>query len=188
MFLKDFTRTATPHSFRPVLPALAATGLTCATLVETAEAWQPAGDLRIGARVQTLDGGLATVRGIERTPATGLPAVRLAGGLVGNCADLVLPRGQLMLVDTLGDSALPDRDLVLVPAAAWLGLPGAAETLIQDTLVTPLFDDEEVIWANSGVLLHCPAIAGTHMEDSFFPTLPLPQARAFLTRRWARLA
>ena len=58
-------------------------------------------------------------------------------------------------------------------------------------VITPLFAEEEVVFANSGVLLHCPSVidgAGRYPDDSFFPRLDAASAREFLTRRTARLA
>ena len=58
-------------------------------------------------------------------------------------------------------------------------------------VITPLFADEELVYANTGVLLHCPGItdgAGRYPEDSFFPRLDAVAARTFLARRSARLA
>ena len=187
MFLKDFTRTATPESILAVIPAMPSQGLSASTLVETDCGWHRADSLHIGARVHTLDGGLATILAVSRQPVRDMPAILIPGGIVGNCADLILPRGQQILVDTLGDAALPDADLVLVPAAAFRGLPGVCDTTLTDELILPMFADEEALWANSGTLLHCPAIAGNGLDGSFFTELPLSQARAFLARRWARL-
>ena len=188
MFLKDFTRDATPASFLRVLPAAAPSGLSAATLVEAETGWIPANTLRIGAKVHTFDGGLATILGLTRKPVQDAPAILIPGGIAGNCADLILPRGQHILVDTLDDPSLPDADMVLVPATAWLGLPGVFETRLTDEVITPLFADEEILWANSGTLLHCPSLAGTGYDGGFFQRLAPTEGRAFLARRWARLA
>lgn len=187
MFLKDFTKNATPASFLRVLPAAAPVGLSGATLIETETGWKPAETLRIGTRVHTFDGGLATILGLDRAPVTDSAAILIPGGIAGNCADLILPRGQTILVDTLDDPSLPDAEMVLVPSAAFTGLPGVHETRLTGEVITPMFADEEILWANSGTLLHCPSLAGPGFDGGFFQTLPVAQARAFLARRWARL-
>lgn len=188
MFLKDFTRDATPASFARILPAAAPVGLSSATLIEASTGWIPASALRIGACVHTFDGGLATILGVSRTPVRDTPAILIPGGIAGNCADLTLARGQHILVDTLNDPAWPNADMVLVPATAYLGLPGVTETAFTGELITPLFGDEEILWANSGTLLHCPSLAGDGFDGGFFDRLAPAQARAFIARRWARLA
>ncbi|MFN3846138.1 MAG: hypothetical protein ACK4RZ_10015 [Paracoccaceae bacterium] len=190
MFLKDFTRTATPGAFTAITPAPAATGLTSDTLVETTQGWCKASDLRIGQRVHTLDGGAAMILGLDRRPVTDLPGVLLPGGLADTCSDLILPRDQYLLTDTLQDPHLPDLDMVLIPATAWASQPCVANVRITSELVTPMFADEEIIWANSGALLHCPSIttgAGRLPLDGFFMALPDADARALLTRRLAKL-
>lgn len=188
MFLKDFTHNATPASFVRILPAAAPSGLSGATLVEAETGWIAAKALSIGTRLHTFDGGLATILGLTRNPVRDAPAIAIPGGVAGNCADLILPRGQHILVDTLDDPTLPDADMVLVPATAFLGLPGVAETRMTYEVVTPLFADDEIVWANSGTLLHCPSLAGLGFDDGFYQRLAPAQARAFIAYRWARLA
>lgn len=191
MFLKDFTRAATPANVTTITPAPAMTGLGSASLIDTPKGWVAAKDLRIGMRVHSLDGGEALILGLDRRPVTDHPAIVIGGGVAGNCADLVLPLGQHLLVDTLQDPEYPDTEVLLVPAEAWLGQPGVWTTTFCDELITPLFADEEILWVNSGTLVHCPSVvfgAGLLPEGGFFDRLPLERAQAFLTRRAARLA
>ena len=191
MFLKDFTRTDTPATLTTVRPAPKATGLSSACLIDTPQGWVAAKDLRIGMRVHSFDGGEALILGLDRRPVTNHHAVVIGGGVAGNCADLMLPLGQHLLVDTLNDPAYPDAEVVLVPAEAWLGQPSVWTTTQNDELVTPLFADEEILWVNSGSLVHCPSVvfgAGLLPEGGFFHRLPLAEARSFLTRRAATLA
>lgn len=186
MFLKDFTRTATPANVTTVRPAPKATGLSSSCLIDTPQGWMAAKDLRIGMRVHSFDGGAALILGLDRRPVMDQPAIVIGGGVAGNCADLVLPFGQHLLVDTLNDPAYPDAEVLLLPAEAWLGQPGVWTTTLHDELITPLFADEEILWVNSGSLLHCPSVvfgAGLLPDGGFFDRLPLAEARAFLTRR-----
>jgi hypothetical protein len=52
-------------------------------------------------------------------------------------------------------------------------------------VVTPVFEDEEVIYASGGLLLHCPGIGSgaAPTEGSFFPLLDLDRARLILSGR-----
>jgi hypothetical protein len=191
MFLKDFTRTATPANVTTVRPAPKATGLSSSCLIDTPQGWMAAKDLRIGMRVHSLDGGEALILGLDRRPVADHPAIEIAGGVAGNCANLLLPLGQHLLMDTLQDPEYPDAEVLLVPAEAWLGQPGVWTTTLRDELVTPLFADEEILWVNSGSLVYCPSVvfgAGLVPDGGFFDRLPLEDARAFLTRRTAKLA
>lgn len=200
MFMQDivklttaFTR-ITPRPGRlQSLPVT--TGLVAGTLVETTTGWQDVTRLRIGDSVQTLDGGLSRILGLDRRvlkpePETSL--IRIPGGCHDACSDVLLMPGQHVLKDTLEDDACHGAPFILVPAFA-MTVDSLVTRHFPDApveVITPLFADEEVIFANSGVLLHCPGIvdgAGHAPLDSFFPRLDSQQARAFLTRRAARL-
>ncbi|MES2665169.1 MAG: Hint domain-containing protein [Pseudomonadota bacterium] len=180
MFLRDFTR----HTATPVSAAPATTGLTAATLVETDHGWVAAASLTVGRIVQTLDGGAVRIVTLQRQtlPAT-TALIHLPGGVLDNCSDLLLLPRQMVLLDTLGTL---DAPYALTSAASLLTLPGV--TLRKSPhavqVITPGFASEEVLWANSGVLLHCP---GRQAQPGFFPHLTAPQAKALLTCR-SRLA
>ena len=166
-------------------------GLIAGTLVEGTNGWSPIEDLRIGDAVQSYDGGLARVVGLDRdwiTPEIGAYVVHLPGGALDNCSDLMLLPGQNVLVDTLNDEKMPDDLVALIPAAALEGVFGASRLKIEKPLevITPRFADDEAIFANSGTLLHCPGIrqtAGQPASD-FFTKLDLAQAQAFLQRTY----
>lgn len=196
MFMKDFTRTA--HSVtaadlttRPVL-----CGILAGTLVETATGWRGIETLRMGDLVHSLDGGLVKVMAIDRRtlrPEMGQSVVAVPGGVLDTCSDLQLLPGQHLLVDTLGDAALPDDAFALIPALALEGQGGCTRRYAMRDIevITPMFAVEEILWANSGLLIHCPGIADgiqRHPSSDFFPRLDVPTARALLARRNALLA
>jgi hypothetical protein len=186
MFMQDFTRHVPAQAIIPT-PAPALGGILGSTLIDTAAGWRPADSLRIGDHVQTWDGGAARVLGLDRRPlADGSRAIVLPGGLFDVCSDLVLLPDQHLLLDTGDDPAFPDALAVLIPARALEGRPGIRSvTLTQASAVTPLFADEEILWAQSGARLHCPAVTDPHAapDSGFFTRLsPLAAAR-FLDRR-----
>ncbi len=200
MFMQDIIKLTT--AFARVMPRPGrlqslpvTTGLVAGTLVETAMGWQDVATLRIGDQVQTLDGGLSRILGLDRRslkpePETSL--IRIPGGCHDACSDVLLMPGQHVLKDTLDDESCHGAPFVLVPAFAMTIDPMITRHFpdADVEVITPLFADEEVIFANSGVLLHCPGIvdgAGKAPLDSFFPRLDSLQARAFLTRRAALL-
>ena len=200
MFMQEMTAFAPELSALVPQPRTAArpalSGLLSGTLVETATGWHPVETLAAGVRIQTLDGGLARLlRLATRTirPSDDLVLIHLPGGCLDACSDLTLLPGQHLLVDTLDDDSLGGAPFALVPALALLALDGPRRIRPDAPIevVTPLFAEEEGIYAQSGVLFLCPSLidgAQRYPEDSFFPVLDLGPARAFLTRRAARLA
>ena len=200
MFMQDFTRLcalSTPVD-RPFDTPLApvTTGLIAGTMLETRAGWQPVQTLRIGDAVQTLDGGLARIIGIDRrtlTAAAQTTLIQIDGGFGDACADLMLLPGQHVLLDTLNDAQMNGAPFAMIAAIALLASPGTRRLALQADLeiITPMFADEEVVYANSGVLLHCPGITdGAHgfPDTSFFPRFDAIAARQFVQRRSALIA
>ena len=191
MFMQDTTRFVAAASAIPV-PVLAApvrSGLVAATLIDTATGWRAAGSLRRGDRLHSFDGGLRDVIAVNRTWLMPGEAslLTLPGGILNNAADLALLPGQHLLIDTWNEAGLPDALMALAPAEALIGLAGTRCHVIADPLeiVTPVFAEEEVIYANGGLLLHCPGAASNPAapQDSYFTHLAVPQARALLRRQ-----
>ena len=196
MFMKDFTRTAHSVIAAELLTLPVTSGILAGTMVETATGWRGVETLRMGDRVQSLDGGLAKVLGVDRRTLRaemGQALIAVPGGAFDACSDLQVLPGQHLLLDTLGDKALPDDAFALIPALALEGCDGCTRRhAVRDIeVITPMFATEEIIWANSGLLIHCPGIAtgaGHRPASDFFPRLDVMQARALLARRSALLA
>jgi hypothetical protein len=164
-------------------------GFLADTMVETQRGWRRAEALRMGDCIQTLDGGLAPVVGIDRqwiAPDPDLHLVQIPGGTIGNDADLTLLAGQHVLIDTLGDPMLPDAAVVLIPAVALIGWRGVQRQLLDSgaEIITPLFAAEEIVYAHTGAMLRCPGIIeGAHATMvSDFTRLDLRAAWALLAR------
>ena len=197
MFMQDITKLKTASTLvapraAPVVAAPILGGIVAGTLIEGECGWVAAETLRIGDRVQTLDGGLARIHGLDRRKlhaAAETSLIHVPGGSFDACSDLWLVPGQHLLIDTVGDHTAP---YLLVPAIA-LTCDTAIRHSFPDTaidIITPLFADEEVIFANTGVLIHCPSVidgAGRYPDASFFPRLDAAMARVFLQRRSQRL-
>ncbi|MGQ0565455.1 MAG: Hint domain-containing protein [Gemmobacter sp.] len=194
MFMQDFTRIAPFATVFPALPVT--TGLAAGTPVETRGGWRAVETLRPGDVVQTLDGGLARIAAMDRTwalPAMQVSVLDLAGGAFGNCGRVTLLPDQHLLLDLdaadqTGD--LPDALGALFPANALDGHRGVTRRTVRAPLevVTLMFAEEELVWAASGLLLHCPAVrhgAGSAPQGDIFPSLPAPAARRLLAARRA---
>jgi hypothetical protein len=201
MFMQDFAKITTEFTLvsrqhPTVVPAPVIGGIVAGTLVEGARGWVPVETLRIGDKVQTLDGGLARVQALDRrtlAQAAESALILVPGGTHDACSDLMLVPGQHVLMDTLDDALIGASPYALVPAVALTSDPLVRHRFPGATVevITPMFADEEIIFAHSGVLLHCPSVidgAGRYPDDSFFPRLDAATARAFLIRRAQRLA
>jgi hypothetical protein len=194
MFMQDFTRLA-PLDVFPALPVT--TGLAAGTAVEARTGWRPVETLRPGDAVHTLDGGLRRIAAMDRSwllPAMQGSVLHLPGGTFGNCDDLVLLPDQHVLIDvSAGDPAtgdLPDTLGALMPALALDGWKGTTLRLAVKPLevVTLFFAEEELVWAATGVLMHCPAMPrgiGALPEGETFPRITAPAARRLLAARAA---
>ncbi len=166
-------------------------GLLDTLQVETARGWCPAGSLQRGDRLHSFDGGLRTIVAVDRAwilPGDGA-LLSVPRPLFNGSCDMTLLPGQHILIDTWDDPDLADAVVALIPAAAMRGLGGAVWQAIDRPVevITPVFEDEEVIYANGGMLLHCPGVAtgpGAAPDDSFFTCLDLAAARALLARRY----
>ena len=200
MFMQDITKLKTAFALTtprhaPVVPAPVLGGIVAGTLVEGENGWVQAQSLRIGDRLQTLDGGLARIHGLDRRMLAAqveTSLIHVPGGLYDACHDVWLVPGQHVLIDTVQDADQP-APYVLVPAIALTSHHAVRHSFPATgvEVITPLFADEEIIFANSGVLLHCPSVidgAGRYPDDSFFPRLDAATARAFLNRRSLQLA
>lgn len=191
MFMQDATRFV-PHLIAPPAdPNLRATqaGLSADTWVETETGWRQAGQLRRGDRLHTFDGGLRAIVWLDRRwvlPGPQAQILQLPGGVMGSTTDLFLMPDQHLLIDTWDETGLDGAVAALIPACAlgglgsifWRSITAAFE------VVTPVFDDDEVIYASGGVLLHCPGVIGLQQED-VFRRLTAEQAQAVMRPRLA---
>ncbi len=173
-----------------LLPAddAATVGILAGSLIETDAGWLPAGRLAQGTRVSTWDGGFRPVVRVLRHhiwPGQSAGVVHVPGGALGNCADLSMMPGQTVMIETRVAEDVLGAAAVLVTAAQLVGFRGIhrrgltrpAETIMLD------FGTEELVYANSGLLIHCPADAGRGhaAQGGFFSRLTDVQATALFS-------
>jgi hypothetical protein len=168
--------------FAPIAQAATppATMLSAATMLETKDGWQPAQALRAGDRVQTLDGGLAALTGVETiAPPAGTRMIHLPAGSVDNCADMVLPGDQHLALSGPACERLFDASFVLARVSALVGFRGIAQAtdLTPAGLIHLQMASEELICAQTGALIH---VAGPDRGDAYFRTLTYGETRALL--------
>ncbi|NNK78488.1 MAG: hypothetical protein HKP40_07225 [Litoreibacter sp.] len=171
-------------------------GMIAGTMVETEFGWQPVEALAAGIRLFTYDGGLRPLARVERSfarVAEGAGLVQIPGGVIKGVADVTLLPDQLVMIDSTEAEISHGRPTVLIPAAAFFGVPGV-RVLTSDAvldLTTLAFEDEEVIFAGGELRLHCPAPDGgltalTRAPGSgFWDVLDVGQGRDLLADLFA---
>lgn len=165
MFLKHSNQFDT--GLARLAPAAALSGFFPGTRVETAEGWRDVASLRPGTRVYTYDGGLRTLRQLRITAAA-RDAVRLPACALGNDADTYLPADQMILVDTGEAMDWLGTPVALARAADLVGSAGVKRRAAPaGRLITLVFDEEEVIFAATGLRVHCPGAATLGASDHF---------------------
>jgi hypothetical protein len=189
MFMQDITRFAAApvqtEDKTQVVSSHTSFGLVAGTRVETAAGWRAIETLHIGESVYTLDGGLARIAAMNRREVLpGEPVIRIAGGHFDACSDLFLMPGQDLLLDTMG---LTDAPYACLSAEVLAACPGVSRSATprRVEVVTPIFAEEEAVWAQSGVLLRCPGVKRD--ADPAYPRIHDRAAAIFLETRMRRV-
>jgi hypothetical protein len=143
------------------------TGLVAGTQVATEHGWRNVEALQQGDQVLTFDAGLQTLRSMSRswsfanhgsTPMRHWPLFVPAGVLGNDAAMTLLPEQSVMVESDLGE-AMFDDPFVLIPALALDGYRGIERRNPHRPIevVVLHFETEQLVFANVGVLFHCPA-------------------------------
>lgn len=164
----------TPANASPSAERTHTTTLSAQTLLETPSGWATVDTLRAGDDVATLDGGFVRICAISR-PERRAPLIHVPGGVLSNCSDVSLPSdARVALTPPARWSQAP---VVSVPIKALCGWNGIRPTLFAGPdLATLHFDTEEMLFAQSGLLIH----AYDGAPDPFFPVLEYGDTRALL--------
>jgi len=181
MFYNHTTDFAQFNTALTPAPALAAhCTLSGETMVETQQGWVAARTLRAGDALATLDGGFAPISAITKPDITNA-MVHIPGGALSNCSDVVLP-GDVHVGLEL-PAHVSDAPMVTAPLSALCGWRGIRPTFAGSSeLATLQFDTEELIYAQTGLLIHAAPIG-----ETFFERLNYGETRAKITLLQARL-
>lgn len=161
-------------------------GILEGTRVETSGGWRPIESLVPGDAVFTLDGGLRQITALHREQILPARTLVVPGGALDNCAEMRLLPGQHMLLQNDRAEAAFGNPLALIPAAAMAGYHGIQwvnSSGLEVDVLTLEFDEEEVVYGNTGALFHCPEarqIGAARLVSKFFSVLNLAQGRAMV--------
>ena len=167
------------------------TGFVTGTLVETSLGWRAVETVMTGDAVQTY-GGLRAVLRVRRglvEPGNALTypegLLLVPGGALNNCSAFYLLPDQHLLLETIYAEEVFGDAATLVPAAALEGFRGITAVRPRGLIevYTLVLAEEDVVFANTGVLFHCPSITdpqGALPASDNFLTLTFGQARALL--------
>ena len=148
-------------------PVGLASGLVTGTMVATAMGWRPVEALAKGDLILTFDRGLQPLRGVTRglhwevdtiCPEVLWPLMVPAGAL-GNEHDMTLLPEQAVMIESDTADMLYGDPFTLIHAADLDGYRGIERMppMMELEVIQLQFDADEVIFANSGALVHCAA-------------------------------
>ncbi len=148
-------------------------GIVSGTQVATALGWRDVAALQEGDLVLTFDMGLQPVKRITRQPLWSGPdacpedfwPLRVPAGVLDNeTAMTLLPRQGVVLESDVAEARLGDP-FALITGAALEGVQGIERVFPQDDMcvLTLHFDSAQVVFAEHGTLMLCPA--GGDMRD-----------------------
>lgn len=150
-------------------------GLLLGTLVETTQGWRRVEDLMVGTRVYTYDGGLRPVVRLRRMTvrSQGNVVVRIPGGVANVCQDLFVQAQQYLMVGPDGGFDFSHGQGRLCQAKHLCGLReiGLARYSRGKALVSLTFAEEELIYANTGALVHCSGLLSEGTTTNYFPVM-----------------
>ncbi len=168
-------------------------GLISGTKVATGMGWRQVEAIAEGDKVLTFDGGLQTITKVSRVrlwsgqdhcPRQFWPLEVPAGALGNRGVMHVLP-GQNIMVESDAAEDLYGDPFTLMPAEAIEGLYGVARTPPEGDveIVVLHFAADQVVFAENGALLFCPAFAdmvdAAFAEEArpFYSVLSMDEAR-----------
>ena len=163
-------------------------GLVAGTRVATRQGWRPVEAVNEGDEVLTFDEGMKTVVRIRRTRLSDMSRdawpLRIPANAIGNRTEVLVLPDQLIVVENDAAEALVADAFAPIRAAELDGVMGISRVRPTDGLdvVTLFFDDEQMLFTNSGAMFVCPA--ETDLVADLFETVerrhyaPAPAALA----------
>ena len=172
-------------------------GIVAGTKVATSLGWRPIEAVAKGDKVLTFDGGLQVVTGVTRrklwngeTPCpTRFWPLEVPAHALGNLETMYLLPSQGVMVESDAAEEMLGDPFALIPAKALEGLREIAPVAPRGEMeiICLHFEEDHVVFANSGALFHCPAERDL-LNDVFeapieaaYQVLPMEEALALAT-------
>ncbi len=142
------------------------TGFVAGTKVATQFGWRPVESVAKGDVVLTFDGGMQKVTTVQRekmvrhdaqVPQNQWP-FEIPAGALGNRETMWLLADQTVMIESDAAEDLLGDPFALIPAAALEGFRGIHRVPPMQSVdvITLEFDQDEIVFANSGALFFCP--------------------------------
>ncbi len=157
------------------------TGLIGAVRVASTAGWRTARSIVPGEKVLTFDCGMQPVAAVQvltlwnediPCPASLWP-IEVPAGVLGNRDLMYLAADQAVLIESDVAEALTGDPFALIPARSLDGVrgmcrvpppPNAEVTILQ-------FESEQIVFANSGAMFHCPPLVSNLLDPIETPNL-----------------
>jgi len=144
-----------------------ATGLVAGTQIASNIGWRAVEAIAPGDQVLTFDGGMQVVRRISRNVLWSSPTncpehlwpLEVPAGALGNQREMQLLPEQNVMVESDAAEDMFGDPFVMIPASSLNGYRGITRVKPHREIVvyTLYFDQEQVVFACSGALFHCPS-------------------------------
>lgn len=171
-------------------------GLVTGTRVATSIGWRMVEAIAPGDMALTFDGGMQVVRRITRnilwSSSKNCPEhlwpLHVPAGALGNQNDMQLLPEQVVMIESDAAEECFGDPFALLPAAALRGFNGITSIKPHGDIVvyTLHFDEEQIVFACSSALFHCPSVAQLSLLDtvpnSTYEALPMRNATALVAR------
>lgn len=168
------------------------TGLVGAVRVASTAGWRTARSIAPGERVLTFDCGMQPVAAVQILPLwsgnmpcpASLWPIEVPAGVLGNRDLMFLAADQAVLIESDAAEALTGDPFALIPARSLDGVRGMCRVPPPpDAEVTILqFESEQIVFANSGAMFHCPPLVSNLLEP-----VEAPHVYQVLNREDARM-
>lgn len=193
---RTFKSTEITGAYDGAAAAGTASGLVTGTRVATNIGWRMVEAIAPGDLALTFDGGMQVVRRITRNILWSSPnncpehlwPLHVPAGAFGNQNDMQLLPEQIVMVESDAAEESFGDPFALMPAAALRGFNGIYPVKPHGDIVvyTLHFDQEQVVFACSSALFHCPSVAQISLLDmpteNTYEALPMHNATALVVR------
>lgn len=154
------------HMVRQEQSGVVTQGILAGTRIASNLGWRSVEALAPGDKILTFDGGMQAIAEVRRealwaggdaVPQQHWPVSVPVGALNNKCSLTIMPDQGILVESDVADEALQDPFAVL-QARHMVGLRGIARSApqAQADVITLVFEEDQVIYAEGGALMHAP--------------------------------